>query len=224
MDTAALWSAVGTVTSAIAGLAALVVAYLAFRTTQTAANSAAAMTRIEERRIWAETLPQLKVTADAQTDTYALLHVELVGPPSLDRLDGIQLSIRDDYHARGASQLAGGPSAEEVANHVWGPYRFKYGIDGGSENGRTVAPFSLPLGEGMNFAMDRQLPPLWNTSGTEASWRRDYAGKPVRLLFRCSREGFEQWTVPVEVLVTPVPKHEIPSQGAAREGKNTSAS
>ncbi|WP_433459893.1 hypothetical protein [Micromonospora sp. CA-248212] len=218
VDTATLWSAVGTVTSALAALAALVVAYLAYRTTQTAASSTAALTRIEARRIWAETLPQFKITAEAQSDTYAMLHVELVGPPSLDRLDQIQLSVRDDYHARGASQIAGGPSADQVANHVWGPYRFRHGIDGGSENGRDVAPFSLPLGEGTDFAMDRQLPPLWNTSGTEASWRRDYAGKSVRLLLRCTRDGFEPWTVPAEVLVTPLPKQEIPAQASARSG------
>ncbi|WP_091191309.1 hypothetical protein [Micromonospora narathiwatensis] len=217
MDTAALWSAIGTVATAVAGLSALVVAYLAYLATRGAAESAAAMTRIEARRDWADMIPQFEVSIQAQSDLYALMHVELLGPLRLDRLDEIQLSIRDDYHARGASPLAGGPDAEQVANHVWGPYRFRHGIDGGSENGRTVAPFQLPMGEGMKFAMDRQNPPPWNRSGTEASWRRDYEGKPVRLLLKCRREGFEAWSVPLEVFVTPLPQPEIPKQAAPAE-------
>jgi hypothetical protein len=215
VDTAALWSAIGTVASAVAAVAAFFVAYLAYHATRSAADSAAAMAGIEARRDWADMIPQFKVSIQAQTDLYALMQVELVGPPKLDHLDDIQLSIRDDYHARGASPFAGGPDAEQVANHVWGPYRFRHGVDGGSENGRTVAPFKLPLGEGTKFAMDRQNPPRWNTSGTEASWRRDYEGQPVRLLLKCRREGFEPWSLPVEVSVTPLPKPEVPQQAAA---------
>ncbi|WP_157743164.1 hypothetical protein [Micromonospora coriariae] len=210
MEVAEIWSAIGTVASAVAAFVALAVAYLAYGATQTAGSSTAALTRIETRRIWAETIPQFKVSIEAQADTYALMRVELVGPPSLDRLDQIRLSIRDDYHARGASQVAGGPSAEEVANHVWGPYRFRHGTDGGSENDRTVAPFGLPLGEGTYFSMDRQYPPRWNKSGSETSWRRDYKDKPVRLLLKCAREGFEPWSVPVEVFVTPLQQQVAP--------------
>lgn len=204
MNQAELWSAAGTVAGAIAAVVALMVAYFAYRATRNAADSASTLTKIEGRRLWADLIPQFRVSLQPQTDTYALLEVELVGPPMLDHLDDIRLSIRDDYHARGASQIAGGPSAEEVANHVWGPYRFKRDSDGASENGRTVAPFSLPLGEGTKFALDRQIPPLWNTSGTEASWRREYERKPVRLMLKCKREGFEPWSVPIEVVVAPV--------------------
>ncbi|MFF0824970.1 hypothetical protein ACFYUR_31740 [Micromonospora haikouensis] len=216
MEKVEIWSAIGTVASALAAFFALVVAYFAYRAGQTSADSTAALTRIETRRIWAETIPQFRILIQAEADTYALMRVELVGPPNLDRLDEIQISIRDDYHARGASQVAGGPTAEEVANHVWGPYRFRRGIDGGSENGRTVAPFRLPLGEGSYFAMDRQFPPPWNKSGTETSWRREYEGKPVRLLLRCMREGFGPWTVPVEVFVTSLQEEatSLPAEGA----------
>ncbi|MCM4078244.1 hypothetical protein [Paractinoplanes hotanensis] len=130
----------------------------------------------------------------------------------LDGLDAIDMIVRDDFHERRGSGLGGARTDEEIANHVWGPFRFRPGIDGASSNGRSVATFALPLGEGMKFAMDPQDPPHWSTHATTDSWAKEYEGQPIRLLLRCRKAGFEPWTVPVEVFPEAAPKEILPRQ------------
>lgn len=168
-------------------------------------DAAVRMTEIERRREHSEMRPQFTLSAQERTDLLAELRVELTGPLALDRLDRIELFLRDD-HPRTASQLTNGPTAEQVAGHVWGPYRFRPGVDGADhETGRYVAEFALPLGEGRPFALDRQSPPSWNTGGSMESWRQEYAGQPVRLTARCYLDGYEPWVIPLEVHVKPLP-------------------
>lgn len=205
VDIVEIASAVGQVASAVIAIPVGFVAWFAYRASKNAVRSTELLTEIEFRREWADRIPQFKIALQRQSDTYAILRVELAGPLMLDGLDEIDLCVRDDFHERRGSGLGGAQTDEEIANHVWGPFRFRPGIDGASSNGRSVATFSLPLGEGKKFAMDTQNPPHWSTHATTASWAKEYEGQPVRLLLRCRKAGFEPWIVPVEIVPEPLP-------------------
>jgi len=128
----------------------------------------------------------------------ATLRVALVGPAALDRLDRVTVRIRDDIPGR-APVTPGGPTAEEIARQVWGPYRFVPGVDGADQTGRSVAPFGLLLGDWRPLALERTPAPTWSSDAT--AWQRQYNDQPVRLTLACVREGDEPWTVPQEVRV-----------------------
>ncbi|GAA3938234.1 hypothetical protein [Actinoplanes auranticolor] len=200
------WSAVGTGVGAIAALGSLAAAIIAARIAADARKATQTLTDIEARREWRELTPTFELTLRAVTEEYADLRVELAGPTALGRLDEIKLTVRDDQHGRGASSIAGGPTDEQIRNHVWGAYRFRRGVDGGSDSGRSVAPFPLPIGEFTRKAMDQQVPPQWAKHLTKADWQRQYAGKPVRFLLDCRRDGFPPWRVPIEATLVPVPE------------------
>jgi hypothetical protein len=121
-----------------------------------------------------------------------LLWVELVGPSTIDGPVKVALSIRNDKRRPGS---VGGRSADEINAHVWGPYCFRPGIDGGSPDGRTAAPVQLTLGEGRLFALESTTRPSWQPQ--EVPW--DYTGKPLRLTLTCSRDGYRQWVIPEDV-------------------------
>jgi hypothetical protein len=56
------------------------------------------------------------------------LTVFLAGPPELERLETLIVSVRDDHPWRGeGTPLAGGPTPEQVAEQIWEPYRFTAG-------------------------------------------------------------------------------------------------
>ena len=67
------------------------------------------------------------------------------GPPALERLDAVEVEIRDDGYTHLAN-LAGGPTQEQIDETIWGPYRFKPGIDGASSNERMMPAVPVELG------------------------------------------------------------------------------
>ncbi|HZD71230.1 MAG TPA: hypothetical protein VFA45_20710 [Actinomycetes bacterium] len=164
------------------------------------ANRAAATLAMIERHRWhADLTPQFEVTCTATSGDQATLRVAFVGPPGLDRLDRVTVSVRDDIRGR-RPVIAGGPTAEQIARQVWGPYRFVRGVDGADENGRSVAPVELLLGDRRPFALERTLPPPWWGMDVDG-WRKQYADQPVRLTLTGHHQGDEPWTVPREVYV-----------------------
>ncbi len=192
--------------AAVLGAVATLGAWMAARAANQTGKSLAG---IERHRWHADLTPQFEVTARASGDATAVLRVELVGPPGLDRLDQVAVSIRDDIRGR-APVTAGGPTAEQIAAQVWGPYRFAAGADGADPRGRAVASFDLLLGDWRPLALERTLPPMWtaSSSGGGHRWRQQYDGKPVRITVHCRREGHGPWTVPLEI---PVDAGDIPS-------------
>ena len=139
----------------------------------------------------------MRVTCQESEGDRADLRVELEGPDGLDRLDEVSITIRDDHHNRGPSLIAGGPSAEEIGQVIWGPYRFVPRVDGADNLGRSVPPVPLHRGDWIRFTLERSLPPKWNSDTTR--WRQEWDGKPVRLLVSYRREGYEPWSLPYEV-------------------------
>ncbi|REK86532.1 hypothetical protein DY245_31855 [Streptomyces inhibens] len=119
------------------------------------------------------------------------------GPPALEHLGAVEVSIRDDGYTHGVG-LGGGPSEQEIADTVWGPYRFKPSIDGASANGREVPAAVMELREGRNLALERSCAPTWANT---ASWRERYDGDPVQLWVRCRREGHQPWLLTYNISV-----------------------
>jgi hypothetical protein len=181
-----------------AALAAAVAAIGAWVAARYSARATAALTAIEQRRLHAELTPVFELSCQPAGGDRAELRVAFVGPPGLDRLDQVTVMIRDDIRGRKAV-TAGGPTAEEIAAQVWGPYRFVPGVDGADKSGRGVEPVSLMLGDWRPFSLERTRPPTW--SNDDAKWRRQYADQPVRLEITCQRDGYSPWVIPLEVSI-----------------------
>lgn len=193
-------AALGTITGVVSGIAA-VGSWMAAR----AANRAATTLKAIEHDRWHTDLtPQFVISCRATSDIAAELRLALAGPAGLDRLDEVIVGIRDD----GLNHTpvdADWPTAEQVAWQIWGPYRFRPGVDGADRSGRTVAPIELQLGDWRSFALERTLPPTWMADGNAGEqWRQDYAGQPMRLTITCRRKAHKPWTIPVELQVEPV--------------------
>lgn len=128
------------------------------------------------------------------------LVVALDGPPALDRLDQLTVTIRDDTTDH--RSVAGGPTDEQIAAQIWGPYRFTPGVDGADRTGRAVAPIRLLLGDDRPFQLEPSTPPPWWTD--PEAWRTEYAATPIRLAIRCCRrDNDHEWNVPLEIVPTP---------------------
>ena len=136
------------------GLVTAVAAVGAWRAARSSSQASAAMTAIERRRWHADLTPQFEVRCRVMSGERAKLGVALVGPAALDRLDQVTVRIRDDVPGR-APVTPSGPTAEEIARQVWGPYRFVPGVDGADQPGRSVAPFGLLLGDWRPLALER---------------------------------------------------------------------
>jgi hypothetical protein len=198
-------------------IAALVVAILAVLVAAAAAEyarrsakSAAETAALDRQRRHAELTPHFRVTlerANPGVDTQRL-HVFLMGPPELGRLDALTVTIRDDHPWRGqGTPIAGGPTPEQVAEQIWGPYRFTPGtgpgadsvrrIPGADPTGRTTPTRGMPVGEELQFSLEPTRPPQWSQQPTE-NWRRE-RGTTVRLQLECHRDGWDPWTLTGEV-------------------------
>lgn len=197
----AVSAGLGVVTAVTALLIARTANKAAFYSNQAAdrANATAdSVAHVERDRWHHEMTPQFDVTITrlGPGTGQASLMLTFEGPPALESLDEVEIEIRDDGYTHGVG-LAG-ESEQEIADTVWGPYRFKPGIDHATANGRTSPAVSLELGEWLKRAMEESFPPSWTD---RESWRDRYAGQPVRLWVRCRREGYKPWTLTCNVQI-----------------------
>ncbi|MEU7890997.1 hypothetical protein AB0B54_36335 [Microbispora bryophytorum] len=190
------------IASAVATIAAAVAAIGSWRAAGRANRTAQQVAAIEQRREHAERTPRLTITCAAQHGDGALLTIAFAGPDQLHELR-IRVTIRDDK-PRGGSLLAGGPTVEEVAAQIWGPYQFDPPIDG-ADTHRTVPQVVLLNGDNRPLQMRKTPPPPWVTS--ESHWRQDYEDKPVRLELHCEHDGYEPWILRRDIPVRPVPEN-----------------
>jgi len=160
---------------------------------------------LESQRRQDEMTPHFRLSWDWEKDR---LTMQLTGPPQLGRLDSLTVRIRDDHPWRAeGSALAGGPSQEEVAAQIWGPYRFIPGSGPGASpgsdvgaadaTGRVTPTHGMPVGESLAFALEPTRPPHWSQQPVE-NWRRE-RGTFVRLQLDCVREGWSPWSLAGEV-------------------------
>jgi len=118
------------------------------------------------------------------------------------------VSIRDDRPGRAEGrQLAAGPTPEQVAAQIWGPYRFVpgtgpgadsvRGIPGADPTGRVTPTRGMPVGESLQFALEPTRPPQWSGWSLEG-WETQVGGM-LRLQLEAQREGWEPWTLVCEL-------------------------
>ncbi|MGW6927526.1 hypothetical protein ACWGA9_40765 [Streptomyces sp. NPDC054950] len=170
------------------------------RAAEQANATADSVAQIERDRWQYEMTPRFDVTMTRlrRGSDQASLIVTFEGPPALERLDEIEIEIRDDGYTHGVG-LAGGPDEQQIAQTIWGPYRFQPGINDSSADGRLSPAVPLELGEWLKRSLEQSFPPSWTD---RAHWSEQYAGAPVRLWVRCRREGYKPWTLTYNVEVT----------------------
>jgi hypothetical protein len=168
-------------------------------------RAAAILARIEEARRRSELTPDFEITGKdhgGQADLFIILR----GPNTLDRLDEVVVRILDErWKDHGASQIAGGPSPEDIAKHVWGPWEFNTGASAQVADNRTTwtRAYSRETGKDWDkLGLIVTAPPYWATGMTPQQWMRQHDGEPVRLLLSC-RLGDHRWELPYDVQIVP---------------------
>jgi hypothetical protein len=193
------WQTPAAILSALAALAA---GFWAWRSERSAASVAA----IDRDRRHEELTPKFALSLkrlNGVGDTF-VLEVKLVGPDGLERLDGITVIVADDK-ARGASPLANGPTKEEVGACIWGPLRFRPGIEGTGDGGRTSALGALDRGTATVANLEPSAAPTW-FEDQRGAWRAQYEDSPLKLRLECHLAGQTPWTVPQELKIPPEPR------------------
>ncbi|MFG2454383.1 hypothetical protein ACGFSG_33995 [Streptomyces sp. NPDC048512] len=180
-------AAAGALFSAAAGLAA-------YKTAKEANRTSGVVAQIERDRWHTEMTPKVQLRFDIAGSAPHMV-VRFLGPAPLIRIETV-LRIRDDME-RGSSQVGGAPTALQVASVVWGPYRFRPGVNGADPLGRAVAPFSLMHRGQTRFALEPTLAPSWYPS--VQAWRDDYDGTKLRLWVECSAQGHKPWTLSADL-------------------------
>lgn len=179
------------------------------------ANGAAfKVSAIESQRRKSELTPWLRVTCqplNSGNDDILRLSVALVGPPGLDRLDELTVSIRNDHFTRGEGyqEHMGGPTGEEIKAHIWGPFRFTPGTGPdearADRTGRTTAYEGvLPIGEELPYQLEHTHPGRWMTGMSPSDWLRQQ-GSVIRLAFTAEHEEHGTWYLPCEVDTATMP-------------------
>ncbi|MGW3091578.1 hypothetical protein [Streptomyces sp. NPDC001108] len=174
-------------------------AFGAWKTAREANRTSASLAQIERDRWHTEMTPHLRFQFTRSRGNPELL-VLFDGPAPLRRINRLELSIRDDRDRSSDPVLAGGVTAEERAKIIWGPYRFRPGIDGADESGRNAGAFHLEHGEKRRLALDPSLSPSWFTdSDPIGGWRWEQSGNPIRLWATCHVAGHKDWRLTADL-------------------------
>ncbi len=185
-----------TIIAAVAAGLSGVAAVASWRSSAQANATAEAVARIERDRWHLDLTPQLRLKLEPQG---GMLYVRFDGPASLGRIT-VQLTVRDDRDRVRDPVLAGGPTAEERAEVVWGPYHFRPGVDGADQLGPSVTPFTLEADDRTRLAVDESLRPRWyEGTGGEEQWRQQNRTKRMRLWADCTAAGHKPWKLSFEV-------------------------
>ncbi|WP_331758279.1 hypothetical protein OG582_00135 [Streptomyces anulatus] len=181
----------------------------AWRTALAANRTAESVAQIERDRWHREVAPRIDLAVVNERGRPELL-VRFNGPASLEAIGALELSIRDDRDRSEDLLLAGGASAEERANTIWGPFRLSPHIDGADDLGRRAEPFALDHGEQRRFALERSLPPRWYEGGEGAHrWQGEHLTKPLRVWVRCVVEGHKPWRLTADLPTNGLQAHWI---------------
>lgn len=225
----ALAALIVAIVSAVAGVGGLALARRSATSAARSADAAAVTAALDVDRRHSELTPRFRLTCEPWNpgiDTLRL-RVCLTGPPELERLDELTVMIRDDHPWRGqGTPLAGGPTPEQVAQQIWGRWRFTprvgpgadsiRGIPGADETGRGCPARDLPVGEELLFQLEPTSPPRWSQQALQ-SWQ-EQVGPMLRLRLGCRRDGWELWTLPCEVLIeNGVGRTEVPPGNLAQD-------
>jgi hypothetical protein len=194
-------------TIAILGLIATTVAALAavgsWRAAQKSTDVARIVAGIEAHRHQAELTPRFQIRWDVSGDAETVdLWLKLIGPTGIDRLDKVTAVMVDDrtlgYFPGPGPEPPPTLTPQQIDQHVWGPYKFKEGIDGADANGRTATQTGIVYGIEYSFRLvANPAPPWWKgDKKAESEWVFNYMGY-VNLNLNCTLDGFEPWAIPI---------------------------
>ncbi|MFB7589391.1 hypothetical protein [Streptomyces sp. NPDC056169] len=189
------WLAADDANVLVAG-GALMAALASWAATSRASDTAEAVASIERERWHRELTPELAVSiVRPAPGERAWFRAKLTGPVGLDRLDAVVVTVRDDEVDR-TPRTAPPPTAEDVAQHIWGPLRFTPGIDDVAEPGRATPAFSLERDDLRRFDMtNTHEPPWWSDDQARERWRGEYRNQKVRLKIECRLKGHRPWFI-----------------------------
>lgn len=185
------------VASLIIAIIAILIALGSVAYTRRQALANEALTTLEKARRHDDLTPELDVKCIHFSGVDVNLELELTGPTGLDRLDEVRVRIRNDRPDRGTPGPGSGLSTEQLAEVIWGPYRFNPAARDTDRLGREHGPFSLPRQEPYRLSLEPSIVPSWFT--VPGMWRKQYEETPIRLEITCRREGYEPWVVLCEI-------------------------
>jgi hypothetical protein len=132
----------------------------------------------------------------------------LCGPDTLDTLDEVTIRILDErWQDHGGRLTPGGPSADDIAKHIWGPWEFNTGASAQVADNRTAIsrPYSRTSGKDWDhLSLIPTTPPYW-ASMTQQQWLRRTDGQPLRLLISCRLADYV-WKLTYDVPVNVEPR------------------
>ncbi|NKE56309.1 hypothetical protein FXN61_05500 [Lentzea sp. PSKA42] len=180
-------------------LVSAVVAALAVRRIRQSEPPQSPNEALEQQRRHDELTPQFDITyrRSGSSDVVTLC-LAFVGPLGLDRLDSVEVAVRNDRPDR-RPVTAGPPTAEDIASVIWSPYRLRPGVDRADRMGRCTPAVPLDRGEVLYRTLELSLTPHWVPS--QDFWRQQYADQPVRLTLTCTRKDHSPWVLPMEITI-----------------------
>ena len=124
--------------------------------------------------------------------------MKLLGPFGLDHLDGLTITVADDYFRRADFAEAFGLPGRRSSNRYGAFIASGQGLSptkqGGQNGTRHRLEHQLPVGEELPFVMEPTLPPPWSQQ-TDAEWQRQQ-GTIVKLRLLATHATYGQWTLP----------------------------
>jgi len=173
-----------------------------------ATRRAATPPKPELERRHAELAPRIHIGCEPCGSTGGMrMAITLTGPPDLERLDKVVVTICNDYNARSeVLSTASGPY-REMSRQLWSRWRFVPGPGVSSESqpgglGRKAFTDGLAIGETLQFVLEPTPKPVW-WEGAEADWRNSIACELV-LALQCSHNGWkDSWRLDVLVPIDP---------------------
>jgi hypothetical protein len=179
--------------------------YSEFRVPRSAAAAAVVLWSPElladRHRRHVELAPGFLVRVEPWAEGTDLMRLRVVqqGPPGIDQLDSLALSICNDdsYWPDERNVAANGHNYDEVRNQVWAPYRFTPGTGPGEAradpHGReTTYEAPLPAGEELAFQLEPTRPGSWTGGMTQQEWQRQ-RGNVIRLLITPTHHDYGTW-------------------------------
>jgi hypothetical protein len=179
--------------------------YSEFRVPRSAAAKAVVLWPPElladRHRRHVELAPSFLVHVEPWAEGSDLMRLRIVqqGPPSIDHLDSLALSICNDdsYWPNERNVTANGHNYDEVRNQVWAPYRFTPGTGPGEAHadphGRdTTYEAPLPAGEELAFQLEPTRPGTWTGGMTQQEWQRQ-RGNVIRLAITATNPDHGTW-------------------------------
>jgi hypothetical protein len=209
VDASVVWAAIGAIGSVAAAGVAAWAAHQSRLSAERANAAASALAAIEEHRRHDELTPDFEITCTAgEPDGDSATLYVMLKPGGLERLDEVTITILDGSdHWRHA--LPDSLTQVIAERFVWGPWEFNAGTHEQVESNKVTRPRPYSVVTGKNWgvlSLTRTQPGRWMESTSQEDWRKRQAGKPVRLLLTCRRDGYWPWLIQRDVEVTEPPR------------------